>query len=78
MEDHHWTLVLDDLGVDLPDPGQAAGAPVAQDEVVFHLEIGHFASPQILGNEDRGDRPGEQPCQAQAQAIIRIKAAMLR
>ena len=64
VDDDDRPLVLDDLGVDLADPVQAARAPVAEDQVVLHLEVRHVAPPQLLFDQDRGHGRREQARQA--------------
>ena len=67
VDNHHRSLVGDDLRVDLANPGQAALAPVAQDQVIFHLEIRHVPTPKVSRHQDRGHRPGEQTRQPNPQ-----------
>ena len=60
VDDHDRPRLGDDLAVDLADPLQPARRPVAEHQVVVHLEVRHVAPPQVAFDQERGHARREQ------------------
>ena len=54
VNDHDRARLGDDLAVDLANPLQPAWRPVAEHQMIVHLEVRHVASPQVAFDQERG------------------------